>query len=174
MYRIRRMKIRPARAEDAKAICAIINYYAERGRMLHRSLESVYEALREFQVAEDASDSVAGCVAVDVYWGDLAEVKSLAVAPDRRGGGIGTLLVEAALRDARRLGLRRLFALTYEKEFFLRAGFRRVRRETLPEKVWRECLACPKSDDCDETAMILDLSRPRRPSRPRRARASSS
>jgi amino-acid N-acetyltransferase len=173
MYRIRRMKIRPAKAEDAQAICGIINYYAERGRMLHRSLESVYEALREFQVAQDAGAHVVGCVAVDVYWGDLAEVKSLAVAPDRRSGGIGTRLVQAALRDARRLGLRRLFALTYEKDFFLRAGFRRVRRETLPEKVWRECLACPKSENCDEIAMILDLSRPRRPRRPRRTRASS-
>ena len=122
------MKIRPARAEDAAAICGIINYYAERGRMLHRSLESVYESLREFQVAVDEGGRVVGCVAVDVYWGDLAELKSMAVAPDRRGGGIGTLLARSALRDARRLGLKRLFALTYEKDFFLRAGFRRVRR----------------------------------------------
>jgi amino-acid N-acetyltransferase len=167
--RIRRMKIRPAKADDAKAICGIINYYAERGRMLHRSLESVYEALREFQVAADESGAVVGCVAVDVYWGDLAELKSLAVAPSRRGGGIGTLLVRAALRDARRLGLRRLFALTYEKGFFARAGFRRVRRESLPEKVWRECMGCPKSDHCDEIAMILDL--PPRVARGKRAAA---
>ena len=151
------MKIRPARVEDAATICGIINYYAERGRMLHRSLESVYEALREFLVAEDESGKVAGCVAVDVYWSDLAEVKSLAVAPDRRGGGIGTALVGAAIRDSRRLGLGRLFALTYEKEFFTRHGFRTVRREKLPEKVWRECMACPKSDACDEIAMVLDL-----------------
>jgi amino-acid N-acetyltransferase len=150
------MDIRPARVEDAAAICGIINYYAERGRMLHRSLESVYEALREFLVAED-DGTVVGCVAVDVYWGDLAEVKSLAVAPDRRGGGIGTLLVRAALADARRLGLKKLFALTYEKEFFARNGFRTVRREKLPEKVWRECIACSKSDACDEIAMILNL-----------------
>ena len=150
------MNVRPARVEDAAAICGIINYYAERGRMLHRSLESVYEALREFLVAEDKG-RVVGCVAVDVYWSDLAEVKSLAVAPDRRGGGVGTLLIEAAVADARRLGLAKLFALTYEKEFFTRRGFRTVRREKLPEKVWRECMACPKSDACDEIAMVLDL-----------------
>jgi amino-acid N-acetyltransferase len=155
------MNIRPARVEDAAAICGIINYYAERGRMLHRSLESVYEALREFLVAEE-DGAVVGCVAVDVYWGDLAEVKSLAVAPGRRGGGIGTQLIEAAVADAQRLGLGKLFALTYEKDFFLRQGFRRVRRESLPEKVWRECLACPKSDACDEIAMILNLSPPAR------------
>jgi amino-acid N-acetyltransferase len=151
------MNIRPARVEDAAAICGIINYYAERGRMLHRSLESVYEGLREFLVAEEDGGPVVGCVAVDVYWGDLAELKSLAVAPDRRGGGIGTLLVQEALRDARRLGIRKLFALTYEKDFFLRNGFRTIRREKLPEKVWRECMACPKSDACDEIAMMLDL-----------------
>ncbi len=163
------MKIRPAVIEDAAAICRVINYHAERGRMLHRSLESVYEALREFLVADDGGQ-VVGCVAVDIYWGDLAEVKSLAVAPDRRGAGIGTQLVEAAVRDARRLGLRKLFALTYEKEFFLRRGFRVVRREKLPEKVWRECLACPKSEACDEIAMILDLA-PRRKSAPARRKA---
>jgi amino-acid N-acetyltransferase len=167
------MKIRPARAEDAKTICSIINYYAERGRMLHRSLESVYESLREFQVAVDEAGRILGCVAVDVYWGDLAEVKSLAVSHGHRGGGIGKRLIRAALRDARGLGLRRLFALTYEKEFFLRLGFRRAPRESLPEKVWRECLACPKSDQCDEIAMILDLAAKRRRRPPRRAKAKS-
>ena len=157
------MKIRPARIADAPAICGIINYYAERGRMLHRSLESLYESLREFQVAQDEGGAIAGCVAVDVYWRDWAEVKSLAVAPDRRGGGIGSRLIRAALRDARRLGVERLFALTYEKKFFAQHGFRVVRRERLPEKVWRECIACPKSEACDEIAMIRDL--PARPVR---------
>lgn len=164
------MEIRPARVEDAAAICGIINYHAERGRMLHRSLESVYEALREFLVAEEAG-KVVGCVAVDVYWGDLAEVKSLAVAPDRRGQGTGTLLIEAAIADARRLGVQKLFALTYEKEFFSRLGFRTVRRDALPEKVWRECMACSKSDACDETAMILNLAAPGRKRGASRAKA---
>jgi amino-acid N-acetyltransferase len=125
--------------------------------MLHRSLESVYEALREFQVFCDEDGSIAGCVAVDVFWADLAEVKSLAVREGHRGGGVGMRLVRAAVRDARRLGVRRLFALTYEKEFFLRQGFRVIDRQMLPEKVWRECLACPKADACDEIAMMQEL-----------------
>lgn len=124
--------------------------------MMHRSLESVYEALRDFQVAED-DGRVIGCVAVDLFWADLAEVKSLAVDPAVQGRGAGARLLEAAIGDAWRLGIARLFALTYETEFFARAGFRTIDRGTLPEKVWRECVACPRANCCDENAMILRL-----------------
>ena len=124
--------------------------------MLHRSLESAYDCLREFQVAE-RDGRVVGCVAVAVYWGDLAEIKSLAVAADRHGQGLGAKLLAAAVADARRLGVVKLFALTYETDFFAARGFATIDRDTLPEKVWRECRACPKCDACDEIAMLLDL-----------------
>jgi amino-acid N-acetyltransferase len=149
--------LRAARVCDAQAICDLVNYYAERGLMLHRSLEDIYDALREFIVASDADGKFIGCVAVDVFWSDLAEIKSLAVAPEARGSGVGRQLVAAAIEDARKLGVEKLFALTYEKDFFARMGFEVVDRRTLPEKVWRECVACPKADDCDEIAMILEL-----------------
>ncbi len=151
------METRHARVPDAAAICDLINYYAERERMLHRSLEAIYEMLREFVVAEEDS-RIVGCVAVDVFWADLAEVKSLAVAKDRRSQGIGRILVEAAEADARKLGVKKLFALTNEKGFFLSRGFTPIDRDTLPEKVWRECIACSKFDACDEIAMIKNLS----------------
>ena len=138
-------------------ICEIINYWAERGQMLHRSMESLYDALREFQVVEDETGQVAGSVAVDIFWADLAELKSLAVRPDCRGKGYGAALVEAAIDDARRMGIRRLFALTYQKRFFERLGFTVMDRTNLPEKVWRECLHCSKAHACDEIAMILHL-----------------
>lgn len=150
------LKTRPARADDARRIAELINYHAERGRMLHRSLESVYENLRAFQVAEE-DGRIVGCVAVGLFWSDLAEVKSLAVDPAEQGRGVGGKLLQAAIADARRLGLKRLFALTYETSFFERSGFRKIDRGTLPEKVWRECVACPKADQCDEVAMILML-----------------
>ena len=127
--------------------------------MLHRSLESVYDALREFCVADDGGQ-VVGCAAVDIFWADLAEVKSLAVRHDVRGRGVGSALLEAAVADARRIGVRRLFALTYEQEFFARHGFGVIQRDTLPEKVWRECITCPKADACDEIAVILQLDDP--------------
>ena len=151
------MTIRAARIQDAGAICELINYYAERGTMLHRSLEDVYRTLRGFRVAEDDGQAIVGCSAVEIFWADLAEVKSLAVRRERRGMGIGSRLLRAAIDDATEIGVRRLFALTYEKAFFERHGFRVIDRQALPEKVWRECIACPKVDACDEIAMIRQM-----------------
>ncbi len=124
--------------------------------MLHRSLESVYDSLREFQIADDNGE-VVGCVAVDIFWGDLAEIKSLAVAPGQHDKGIGGALMEAAIADAKAIGVKRLFALTYEQPFFARHGFVLTDRQLLPEKVWRECLACAKADACDEICMQLEF-----------------
>jgi amino-acid N-acetyltransferase len=149
------MTVRPAKVADAAAICELVNYYAERGRMLHRSLESVYNNLRDFLVAAQDDGRVVGCTALSLVWGDLAEVKSMAVRPELRRGGIGSALLTAALAEARRLGVARVFALTYETEFFARGGFEVIDRDSLPEKVWSECLSCPKADACDETAMML-------------------
>ncbi|MCE5327109.1 MAG: N-acetyltransferase [Planctomycetaceae bacterium] len=150
------MVFRAAILSDAVAIRDLVGYYAERGRMLHRSLESVYDHLRDFIVAVDEGRLV-GCVAVDVSVEDLAEIKSLAVVADLRRSGVGRRLIAAAVADAKRLGVRRLFALTYEAEFFAAQGFSRIDRMTLPAKVWRECVACPKVDACDEIAMIRML-----------------
>ena len=151
------MTIRPARVTDAPAICDVVNYYAERGRMLHRSLENIYASLREFHVAAADGGRIVGCVAVDVFWADLAEIKSLAVRQEARGTGIGEMLMQAAIADARRLGVKRLFSLTYEQAFFERFGFAVIDRATLPEKVWVECIACPRRDACDEIALMLKL-----------------
>jgi amino-acid N-acetyltransferase len=151
------MTIRSALVSDAAAICDLVNYYAERGKMLHRSLESVYDSLRDFHVAESHSGEILGCVAVDIFWADLAEIKSLAVSSQQTHQGVGSQLVLAAVDDAKRLGIRKLFALTYEREFLERHGFEVIDRDTLPEKVWRECISCPKADACDEIAMMLRL-----------------
>jgi len=153
-----RMILRHAKTADAEAICSTVNYHAELGLMLHRSMESIYGALREFQVAVDENDKIVGCVAVDIFWSDLAEVKSLAVVPDMIGQGIGGRLLTAAIDDAKQMGVKRLFSLTYEQRFFERQGFEVIDRQDLPEKVWRECLACLKADACDEIAMMLVLS----------------
>ncbi|NQU74861.1 MAG: N-acetyltransferase, partial [Planctomycetes bacterium] len=129
------MEIRQARMPDASAICEIVNYHAELGRMLHRSMEAVYERLRDFLVA-DNDGQILGCAAVEIAWANLAEIKSLAVRPEHTGEGIGRKLVAAAVADAKQLGLKRLFALTYEQAFFARYGFRVIDKNELPSKVW--------------------------------------
>ena len=148
--------VRSATVRDAEAICALVNHHAERGKMLHRSLESIYQALRDFLVYCNGP-RVLGCLALPVMWKDLGEIRSLAVAEGHQGRGIGRALVDAAIADAKALGLKRLFALTYEEAFFGRFGFRTVDRQTLPTKVWSDCIYCPRAGACDEIAMVLDL-----------------
>ncbi len=155
---LQHMNVRAAKISDAKAICALINYYAEHDKMLFRPLAEIYENLQTFLVAEQ-DGTVVGCCALEVIWSDLAEIKSLAVGSDDRGKGVGTALIEAALDQARQLGVPRVFALTLEPGFFERAGFSIVRKEELPMKVWSDCARCPKQNECDEIAVIKGLAR---------------
>ncbi len=150
------MTIRPATVADVPAICELVNHYAEQGMMLHRSRESVYDCLREFLVGEQ-DGRVLGCAALDIFWGDLAEIRSLAVAEQARGTGLGKALVQACLDDARRLGIARVCAMTYETDFFVRLGFGEVELKTLPEKLWRECLEWYSQGHRHETAMLIEV-----------------
>jgi amino-acid N-acetyltransferase len=147
------MNIRGAKISDAKAIHALIGSYAERDRMLFRSLADIYENLQTFTVAE-LDGCVVGCCALEIIWADLAEIKSLAVNGANRQAGIGKALVGAALEQATRLGIPKVFALTLEPEFFIKSGFEVVEKDALPMKVWSDCARCPKQQNCDETAVI--------------------
>ncbi len=148
----------PAQIRHAQAMADLINDSAERGLMLHRPLSEMYERLRDFQVAESTDDGrLLGLVGLRIMWANLAEVYSLVVAPDARGRGLGRWLVLGAVDMAEQLGIRRVFALTYEQAFFERCGFEVVQRERLPMKVWSECVRCPKNLACDEIAMVRVL-----------------
>ena len=149
--------IRPATIHDVPRMQAVIGSHAELGKMLFKSLSDLYEHLRDFAVYEDDGGNVVGCVGLAIIWADLAEVRSLAVDESARGRGIGTRLVEGCLDEARRLRIRRVMSLTYEKRFFDRLGFEVVDRESLPLKVWTDCVRCPKNDQCDEIAMVRTL-----------------
>jgi amino-acid N-acetyltransferase len=148
--------IRPATIHDVPRIQEIINSHAELGKMLFKSYGQLYEDLRDFCVYDD-SGTVVGCAALTIIWADLAEVRSLAVDEKSRGRGIGRKLVEWTVAEARRLGIVRLMALTYEQAFFEKLQFRVVPKETLPLKVWSDCVRCPKQHGCDEIAVVLDL-----------------
>ncbi|HEY6958866.1 MAG TPA: N-acetyltransferase [Candidatus Limnocylindria bacterium] len=148
--------IRPARVEDVDAMRELIDHYAADDRMLSRSREFLLEHIRDFFVAEQ-DGAFTGCCALAVLTPDLAEIRSLAVRPDSGGRGIGKALVDACVGEARRLGLRRVFALTLVPEFFERCDFTLVSLGRLPEKSASECPVCPKRSACDEHAMLLHL-----------------
>lgn len=150
------MKTRKAKIRDVKAINALISSYAERDRMLFRSMADIYENLQTFIVAE-LDGSVVGCCSLEVIWSDLAEIKSLAVDAAHKEKGIGRMLVTAATEQAIGLGVPKVFALTLEPEFFKKAGFQVVEKETLPMKVWSDCARCPKQQHCDEIAVVKKI-----------------
>lgn len=157
--------IRNANIHDVPRISDIINSHAELGKMLFKSYAQLFENIRDFAVYEDGGQ-VLGCVAVSVIWADLAEVRSLAVDNSFRGRGIGKQLVQWCVDETRRLRIRKLMSLTYEKEFFEKFGFVVVEKDSLPLKVWSDCVRCPKNDHCDEIAMVLtleDVEEPRLP-----------
>jgi amino-acid N-acetyltransferase len=148
--------LRKAQIKDVKEIQKLLNHYANRGDMLSRSLSELYEALRDFYIVEEEG-RIVGVAALHIVWEDLAEIRSVAVAEGTGRKGIGTEVVTACIAEAKVLGLKRLFCLTYKPDFFGRFGFQVVDKSQLPHKVWGDCIKCAKFPDCDEIAMILDL-----------------
>ena len=148
------MNIRPARVGDVPAIYELIRTFADRKLMIRRSMGELYESIREFLVAVDDGNRVAGCVALHVFWEDLAELKCLAVAEDAQGQGVGGRLVDACWEAARELEINSVFALTYAVEFFERCGYHQIDKAELPHKIWNECVRCPLFPSCREVALI--------------------
>ncbi|MBI2983457.1 MAG: GNAT family N-acetyltransferase [Chloroflexi bacterium] len=159
-----RVGIGPMRVRDVDAALGLINAYAAEDRMLERTRDFLLEHIHDFFVAESESPASSpdgagfeGCVALAVLTPELAEIRSLAVRPETGGRGVGRALVAACVDEARRLGLKRVFALTLVPEFFVSCGFTLVSLGRLPEKSASECPICPKRGRCDEHAMLLHL-----------------
>lgn len=150
------MEIRPAHMSEVAALAELINYHAERGRMLHRSVAYLYERVRNFSVCQ-IDQTIVGCCSLEPVWGDLGEVKSLAVKEGCAGRGIGKALLKHALAIAKDIGVKQAFCLSREPGFFEHWGFRQIDRSELPHKVWSDCVSCPSKDDCDEVALIIDM-----------------
>ena len=148
--------IRKAKVGDIKRIQELINYFAGQDLMLPRSLNILYENLRDFFVCED-KNKIVGCSALHISWDDLAEIKSLAVTRNYQNKGIGRKLAEACILEAKEIGAGRVFVLTYAPDFFKKLGFRQTAHNKLPHKIWAECINCPKFPDCRETALVKKL-----------------
>ena len=148
--------VRKARIGDVPAIQLLINNFAQKGKMLPRPLTDIYENIRDFFVFE-RNRNILGVCALSITWKDLAEIKSLAVLRKFQKKGIGSVLVKSALNEAGNMGIRRIFVLTYSPGFFRKMGFKKVKKDLLPHKIWGECIHCFKFPNCDEEAMILDF-----------------
>ena len=151
------ISVRKARLVDAKAIHTLINSAAAKGAVMPRSLSEIYESIRDFLVAEENGKAV-GCCGLHIAWENLAEIRSLVVLPAQQKKGVGAKLLQATLKEAKRLALPKVFALTNQPEFFQKHGFERISRKSLPHKIWGDCLKCPKFPKCDEVALWKKLS----------------
>jgi len=151
--------LRPAAMGDVRGIHALLQKYADQGLLLGRSLSSLYDHLRDymvFSVEGESGPEIVGVCSLHICWEDLAEVRSLAVDEPWQGRGIGASLVSACIDEAARLGIGRVFTLTYQPEFFRKFGFIEADKNDLPHKVWSDCVNCPKFPDCNEIAMICN------------------
>jgi len=147
--------VRRARTSDVPRIQALVEPLIAKGILLGKDRVVFYEAVQEFRVAEDAEGRLIGCGALHVMWEDLAEVRTLAVAEDWLGRGVGHALLDRLEADARELGLSRLFCLTFEVPFFSRHGFEDMGSETVDPSVYAELV---RSHD-EGVAEFLDLAR---------------
>lgn len=148
--------IRNARISDAQGVSALIDLFARKGLMLPKPVDTIIEGIRNFIIALN-KDEIIGCCAIAFFSQEIAEVRSLAVREDFQKRGIGRLLVEKAEEILREEGIKTAFALTYSDLFFENLGYSRVDKMKFPQKIWRDCMGCPKLVQCDEIAMEKEL-----------------
>ena len=148
--------IRKAKISDVKQIRELINSFAKEDLMLPRSLNELYDNIRDFWVFQQGK-KIIGTAALHICWQDLTEIKSLAVEKKWQRKNIGRQLVSACIEEAKKLGAKKVFALTYKPDFFRKFGFRKVKHTDLPHKIWAECINCPKFPNCQEIALLKTL-----------------
>lgn len=150
------MVLRKALLKDIPHIQHLINHYASQGLMLPRSLNYLCQSIREFTVAEEEGRIVA-IGALHILWTDLAEIRSLAVVPERVKNGLGHKIVQSLLDEARELGVPQVFAFTYQPRFFEKCGFQEIAKESLPQRALKECFDCVKFPNCDEITLARNV-----------------
>lgn len=151
------MKIRKAHIKDAYRIQALLKKYAAEGELLIRPMGDIFSQIRDFFII-DKKGCPAGVVALHVYWEDLGEIRSFLVEKNAREKGFGKKLIDSAVKEAKHIGIKKIFALTKIPGFFLKYGFKKISRAKLPHKIWRDCFNCAKyPKHCDETAVIYRI-----------------
>ena len=148
--------IRKAKISDIGTIFELVNDFAKQGLMLPKSQIDLYESIRDFFVVE-IDNKVVACGALKVFLDDLAEIRSLATNKDFQKIGLGKMITQKLLGDANELGIKKVFTLSYQVDFFKKQGFTLIKKEELPQKIWRDCYKCPKFPNCDENALIIEI-----------------
>lgn len=149
--------VRHAELKDVSRICELLKIYSEQHIVLARDEEDITFYLKNFTVCE-IDGRVEGCAALRNFGNGLYEVRSLVVAPDRKGMGIGRKMIDFQLKNFENTAETvRIFALTYQVEFFRKMGFEIVDKELFPEKIWSDCVKCSKRDKCDEIAVLHEI-----------------
>ncbi|RQD63105.1 MAG: N-acetyltransferase [Desulfonatronovibrio sp. MSAO_Bac4] len=150
--------LRKAKISDVKSIHSILMDCSKQGLLLPRSYSDLYSHLRDYYVVSSKDHpEILGCCALSIVWDNLGEIRSLAIVPELRKSGWGRKLVESCLSEAITLGMYKVFTLTYQVAFFEKLGFVEISKDVLPQKVWADCLRCPKFPDCDEIAMLMEM-----------------
>jgi amino-acid N-acetyltransferase len=147
---------RQANLADVEPLYNMIEGYARRGIMLPRSRMVLERQIQDFVVAE-VDGEVVGCGSLCKLGDELVEIRSLGIAEGHKGKGLGSMLVEQLVEEARRQAIPKVMALTYEVSFFVKNGFAVVNKEIFPEKVWTDCVNCAKQHCCDEIAVLKIL-----------------
>lgn len=147
---------RKAKVDDVEPLYQMIQGYAEKGIMLPRSRKVLEQQIEEFVVAE-WDGAVIGCGSLCQLGSDLVEIRSLGISEGYKGKGIGSMLVDSLMAEAKRREIPKVMALTYEVSFFIKNGFTVVEKEIFPEKVWTDCIHCKKQHACDEIAVLKML-----------------
>jgi amino-acid N-acetyltransferase len=166
----RQIVIQKAQIRDVEEILELVNGFAASNLMLPRGPQYLYENIRDFVIASDRDVPVysltatrevlhliVACASLHVLWEDIAEIRALAIHPDYQQLGLGSKLVDYMKKEAKLLGIKRLYTFTLTEDFFKTLGFKRQNRAELPAKVWGECSRCPKYFQCDEVGMVLEL-----------------
>ena len=150
-----KIKLRMAEKKDIDAICKILAPYAKKKIVLPREPVEVLKHIHNFCVAEKNGRTIACCAFRD-YGNKLFEIRSLAVNSRNIGGGIGSKMVNFLKERISVHGDVKVFALTTSAGFFHRLGFRTVEKDMFPQKIWSDCSKCPKLNDCDEEAVMIN------------------
>jgi len=149
--------IRKACMDDIPKIQKMLEISARKGELLPRPLGELYDSVRDFMVLSNETEQVLGCCALHPAWEDLGEIRSLVVREETRRLGHGRMLVERCLEEARELGIRNVFVLTYNPAFFQTLGFSPVPKSMLPHKIWGDCVRCIHFPDCKEESLWIEL-----------------